>query len=103
MVQSPAVVVDDLANGQRDISQNAAASHDSKLFCPLEHENGILGGQPSLAYRLWRHLEAAGEAGAPASWLAAATGSTPAAVETVLQSNKYFIQDDGAPDAALTT
>lgn len=102
MVQSPAFTVDDeLANGHHNISHNAAADQPLQLFCPLEHENGILGGQPSLAFRLWRHLEAAGEIGIPAARLAAATGSTLAAVETVLQSERYFIRDGGTGNWVL--
>ena len=69
----------------------------SRLICPLEAESGVLGGEPSLAYRLW-HILAQQATGLPLEHieeeLGPANGSGSA--RDVLTRNKYFVEAGGA-------
>ena len=74
---------------------HGAAAGANRLLCPLQHEDGCVDGQPSLAYRLWQLLDRADAPGLQTSLLAARTDCSVADVQTTLESSRYFIQLPG--------
>ena len=74
-----------------------------QLVCPLEHERGVLGAPPSLAYRLW-HVLAPQPHGRTlediSDDLDGPESGGADAIQAVLQQSKYFSQLGGVP--ALT-
>lgn len=85
----------ELAADRQPALDGVAVAPTPKLPCPLEHENGTLDGRPSLSYRLWQLLQSAAPSGSRASDLAAATDTTLDAVQTALESSRYFVQVPG--------
>ena len=63
------------------------------LICPLEAESGVLGGPPSLAYRIW-HLLAEQREALPLDSISTALGPENGCGSTthVLTSSKYFVE-----------
>jgi len=64
-----------------------------RLICPLDAESGALGGEPTLAYRLWHILEQQ-SGGLSLERLEAELGPTNGcgSATDVLTSSKYFIE-----------
>lgn len=86
---------DELANGHSVARALHAAVGSPTLLCPLQHEDGCIDGQPSLAHRLWQLLDAAGASGLQADVLATRMQRCVDDVQTTLKSNKYFIHLSG--------
>jgi hypothetical protein len=85
----------ELATQQVTAKTVNAAVGSKRLLCPLQHEDGCVDGQPSLAYRLWQLLDWAGASGLQTSVLAARTSCSVTDVQTTLESSRYFIQLPG--------
>lgn len=60
---------------------------------PFQHEDGRLGGKPSLTSRLWDRLIKAPN-GLPLTQISQEIGSPEADLEAVLENNDYFIQNE---------
>lgn len=88
-------LVDDLATRQVTANRLKATVAGKRLLCPLQHEDGCVDGQPSLAYRLWQLLDRADAWGLQDSMLAARTSRSITDVQTTLESSRYFIQLPG--------
>ena len=85
-------LVDELA---ATANGHGAPAGAKRLLCPLQHEDGCVDGQPSLAYRLWQLLDSAGASGLQTDVLAARTTCSVTDVQTTLESSRYFIQLPG--------
>jgi hypothetical protein len=86
---------DELATQQLSAKGLDASAGGKRPLCPLQHEDGCVDGQPSLAYRLWQLLDWAGASGLQTSVLTARTGCSLDDVQTTLNSSRYFIQLPG--------
>jgi hypothetical protein len=88
-------LADELANGKSATRSLSAAAASTRLPCPVQHEEGCIDGQASLAYRLWQLLESAGASGLQISLLAARTNCSVDDVQTTLKHTRYFVQLPG--------
>jgi hypothetical protein len=64
----------------------------ARIPSPFQHEDGRLGGEPSLTSRLWDRLIKAPN-GLPLMQIGQDIGVSEAEVEAVLENNDYFIQE----------
>ena len=64
-----------------------------QLICPLDAESGVLGGEPTLAYRLWHILEQH-SGGLSLERVEAELGPTNGcgSATDALTSGKYFVE-----------
>jgi hypothetical protein len=64
----------------------------AQIPSPFQHEDGRIGGEPSLTSRLWERLIKAPN-GLPLMQISQDIGISEAEVEAVLENNDYFIQE----------
>ena len=64
-----------------------------QLICPIYAESGVLGGQPTLAYRVWHVLEQK-PGGLPLERIEAELGPTngSGSVRDILTASKYCVE-----------